>query len=165
MAGSNFSHSSMGNIFQVNKPQNPGLPGNRNDEQLRDAFPKSPIYSAAGDAEIKQKFEDLCLDGTLAGEGQKGSGFGLNSFSRDFVDAPDLNAVSKDNKGNQVASPYVPNVAAPNDAGEQENIVIPNRPGGGDFSGDGLKNPKVTSQDISLLRMGSYGLGVSSPQS
>lgn len=165
MSKSNFSHTSMGDVFEVTRPENPGLPGNRNDESLRSAYPQSPIYDPAGDQSVREKFEDLCLDGALAGEGLKGSGFGLPSYNRDFVDAPNLAEVEKDNTGNQVASPFVPNVAAPNAAGEQENVVIPNRPGGGDFVGDNLRNPRATSQEISMLKIGSYGLGVSSPRS
>ena len=165
MAKSNFTHTSMGTVFEVTRPENPGLPGSRNDESLRSAYPQSPIYDPSGDQAVKEKFEDLCLNGTLAGAGLKGSGFGLSEYSRDFVEAPDLAGVEKDNSGNDVASPFVPNVAAPNSAGEQENVVVPNRPGGSDFVGDNLKSPRTTSQEISLLKIGSYGLGVSSPQS
>ena len=85
--------------------------------------------------------------------------------SRLFKESIIMREVEKDNTGNQVASPFVPNVAAPNAAGEQENVVVPNRPAGGDFVGDNLKNPRATSQDISMLKIGSYGLGVSSPRS
>ena len=139
MSKSNFSHTSMGSIFEVSRPENPGLPGNRNDESLKSAYPTSPTYNPSGDEEVRKRFEDLCLQGSLTGEGLKGSGFGLPSF--------------------------VPNVAAPNAAGEQENVTIPVRPAGGDFVGDGLKSPSATSKDIGLLKIGSYGLGASSPQS
>jgi hypothetical protein len=165
MSKSNFSHTSMGSIFEVSRPENPGLPGNRNDESLKSAYPTSPTYNPSGDEEVRKRFEDLCLQGSLTGEGLKGSGFGLPSYNRDFVDAPSLSAVEKDNSGNDVASPFVPNVAAPNAAGEQENVTIPVRPAGGDFVGDGLKSPSATSKDIGLLKIGSYGLGASSPQS
>ncbi len=165
MSKSNFSHTSMGDIFEVSRPENPGLPGRRNDEALKAAYPRSPIYDPAGDQEVRKRFEDLCLEGALVGEGLKGSGFGLPTYNRDFVDAPSLAEVKNDNSGNPVVSPFVPNVASPNAAGEQENIVVPSRPGGGAFVGDGLKNPRATSQDISLLKIGSYGLGVSSPKS
>jgi hypothetical protein len=164
MARNEFSHTSMGNILEVEKPANPGLPGNRNDTILREAFQASPIYVPAGDADTKDRFKNLVLEGALVGEGQKGSGFGFSTFNRDFVEAPDIATVEKDNSGRSVPSPFVPNVASPNSAGEIENVVIPNKPAGGDFVGDSLKNPADSSKDIARLTIGSYGIGVSSPQ-
>ncbi len=165
MARNKFSHNSMGNLMEVRNPPNPGLPGNRNDGTLKSAFSASPIYAANADVSIKKQFENLVMEGVLAGEGQKGSGFGFSSFSRDFVDAPLVESVEKDNAGAAIASPYVPNVAAPNASGQVEKIVVPNRPAGGDFVGDSLRDPKSTSEDISSIKIGSYGLGVSSTQS
>ncbi len=165
MARNKFSHNSMGNLMEVRNPSNPGLPGNRNDSTLKEAFGASPIYTAGADNSIKKQFENLVMEGVLAGDGPKGSGFGFSSFNRDFVDAPLVESVEKDNAGASVASPYVPNVASPNASGQVEKVVVPNRPAGGDFVGDSLRDPKSTSEDISNVKIGSYGLGVSSTQS
>jgi hypothetical protein len=164
MARNNFSHNSMGNLMEVRNPTNPGLPGNRNDTTLRAAFSAAPIYAPGANVSIKQQFEDLILEGVLVGEGPKGSGFGFSEFSRDFVDAPVVEGVEKDNRGDTVASPYVPNVASPNAAGQVESIVVPNKPAGGDFVGDGLRDPRSTSEDISSVKIGTFGLGTSSPR-
>lgn len=165
MARNKFSHNSMGNLIEVRNPSNPGLPGNRNDATLKEAFGSSPIYSPGADNTVKKQFENLVMQGVLVGEGRKGSGFGFSIFNRDFVDAPEVEGVEKDNSGAAVASPYVPNVASPNSSGQVEKVVVPNRPAGGDFVGDSLRDPKSTSADISNVKIGSYGLGVSSNQS
>jgi len=164
MTKNEFSHTSMGNILEVERPVNPGLPGNRNDTLLKRAFQASPIYTPDGNQNTKNRFKNLVLEGALVGEGEKGSGFGFSTFNRDFVEAPDIATVEKDNAGKEVASPFVPNIASPNAAGQVENVVIPNRPAGGDFVGDSLKNPVDSSKNIARLTIGSYGIGVSSPQ-
>ena len=164
MARNEFSHTSMGNIIEVERPVNPGLPGNRNDTILREAFRASPIYVPAANEDTKSKFKNLVLEGVLTGEGPKGSGFGFPTYNRDFVEAPDIATVEKDNAGRDVPSPFVPNVASPNAAGEIENVVVPNKPAGVDFVGDSLRNPADSSKDIARLTIGSYGIGVSSPQ-
>ena len=115
MARNEFSHTSMGNIIEVENPVNPGLPGNRNDTILREAFRASPIYVPAANADTKDRFKNLVLEGVLAGEGPKGSGFVFSTYNRDFV-------------------------------------------------GDSLRNPADSSKDIARLTIGSYGIGVSSPQ-
>ena len=165
MPRNKFSHNSMGNLMEVRNPTNPGLPGNRNDTTLREAFSAAPIYVPGANTSIKTRFEDLILEGVLVGEGLKGSGFGFAEFNRDFVDAPVVEGVEKDNSGANVASPYVPNVASPNSAGQVESIVVPNKPAGGDFVGDSLRDPRSTSEDIASVKIGTFGLGVSSPQS
>ena len=164
MSKADFSHTQMGNIIEVRKPINPGLPGNRNDETLQEAFSGSPIYSPGGNQAVKTLFEDLVMVGTLAGEGLKGSGFGFSSFNRDFVDAPNIEAVEKDNADKLVPSPYVPNVASPGPDGQVDNVVIPQKTAGGDFVGDSLLSPQKASADIATLTLGSLGLGTSSPK-
>ena len=113
---------------------------------------------------LEDLFEDLVMVGTLAGEGLKGSGFGFSSFNRDFVDAPNIEAVEKDNADKLVASPYVPNVASPGPDGQVDNVVIPQKTAGGDFVGDSLLSPQKASADISTLTLGSLGLDTSSPK-
>ena len=124
MARNKFSHNSMGNLIEVRNPSNPGLPGNRNDSTLKEAFSSSPIYAPGADSTVKKQFENLVMHGVLVGEGPKGSGFGFSTFNRDFVDAPLVEGVEKDNNGSLVASPYVPNVASPNSAGQVEKVVV-----------------------------------------
>jgi hypothetical protein len=152
----------MGNIVQVEPPENPGLPGNRNVESLQKAFKNSPTiegqpYAGKDDA-VKTQFENLVLNGEVQ------NGFGLSSYNRDFINAPDVAAVEEDNDGNKIVSPYAPNVASPNEDGIQEDEVKPFKGAGGAFTGDQLANPSKTSGQISRLTLGSFGLGTSKPQ-
>lgn len=152
----------MGNIVQVEPPENPGLPGNRNVESLRKAFKKSPTIEgqpyAGEDNVVKKQFENLVLNGEVT------NGYGFSSYNRDFVSAPDVAAVEEDNDGNKIVSPYAPNVASPNEDGIQEDEVKPFKGAGGAFTGDQLANPSKTSGQISRLTLGSFGLGTSKPQ-
>ena len=157
----------MGNIVQVEPPENPGLPGNRNVESLQKAFKNSPVYQDGGqpyagsDDAVKKQFENLVLNGEVQ------NGFGLSSYNRDFVNAPDVAAVEEDNDGNKIVSPYAPNVASPNEDGIQEDEVKPFKGAGGAFTGDQLANPAKTADQISRrgrLTLGSFGLGTSKPQ-
>ena len=67
MARARFSHSSMGNIIEIDPPVNPGLPGNRNNETLRDAFPELELkigkifisIASYRDKECKKTIVDL----------------------------------------------------------------------------------------------------------
>ncbi len=163
MARARFSHSSMGNIIEIDPPVNPGLPGNRNNETLQEAFPESPVYSPGGNEAIKQEFEKLVTQGEVL------NGFGfVEGFNRDFVDAPNVEDIEKDEADNPVASPYAPNIASPDSTGDQADIVVPNKGTGSPFPGDGLQNPKRTSENISRrgreMTLGSYGLGESNPR-
>ena len=156
----------MGNIIQVEPPENPGLPGNRNVDSLQKAFKKSPIYVsgkayAGKDKAVKTKFDDEALRGEVQ------NGFGFSSYNRDFVDAPNVAAVEEDNEGKEVVSPYAPNVASPNEDGIQEDKVKPFKGAGGAFAGNGLENPAKTAEQTSRrgrLTIGSFGLGTRIPR-
>ena len=50
----------MGNIVEVNPPDNPGSPGNRNPASLERAFSRSPIY-VQNNTVIKNQYEDIDL--------------------------------------------------------------------------------------------------------
>ena len=127
MARAKFEKSNMGEIVEVPDPQNPGLPGNRNAQTLRDAFPDSPIYSPAG------------------------------------TDAPNIEGVEKDENNQDVASPFAPNVAAPNSqATAQERIGTPTKGSGRPFPSNESGNPSVTSRVISSTKLGHFCLGKSS---
>ena len=89
MAKSEFSHSKMGNLIEIQDPEFPGSLGSRRVETLQDAFPDSPIYNSTGDAGIKNEFVRKVLDGTVK------NGFGFSSFNRDFVNAPDIENIEK----------------------------------------------------------------------
>ena len=152
----------MGNIIQVEPPENPGLPGNRNVESLQKAFKNSPTiegqpYAGKDDA-VKTQFENLVIIGEVR------NGFGFPSYNRDFVNAPDVAAVEEDNDGIPVISPYAPNVASPNEDGIQEDEVKPFKGAGGAFAGSGLENPVKTSAQTSRLTLGSLGLGTRIPR-
>jgi len=155
----------MGNIVDVNPPSQPGSEGHRNPQTLRRAFSQSPIYRL-NDQIIKEDFENWVMKGNLEGnEGKNGSGFGFSRFNRDFVDAPNIPGITKDNDGREIVSPYAPNIASPNEDGEQEELVSPLKGAGGAFRGDSLENPKSSSARIGKLTLGSYGLGTSKSQS
>ncbi len=161
-------HSSMGNIIEVADPVTPGMPGQRNQATLNEAFSRSPIYDPAGNAGVEEKFTKLVMEGTVKDivDGQPAAvpGFGFSTFNRDFVDAPDLseeNTALTDSAGNTVPFSHVPNVASPNEsATEQENVVEPRKPSnGGAFVGNNLKNPSDSSKSISRLSIGSFMRG------
>ena len=81
--------------------------GARTDINLRSAFPSSPIYSGDITAqERKEVFQELVLDGEVL------NGHGLNSFNRDYKDAPNLEEVETGG-GGLPASPFVPNLMSP----------------------------------------------------
>tara|TARA_Y100000592_G_scaffold10965_1_gene15591 strand:- start:1938 stop:2417 length:480 start_codon:yes stop_codon:yes gene_type:complete len=157
MARAKFEKSNMGEIVEVPDPQNPGLPGNRNAETLRDAFPNSPIYSPAGNAAVREFFEKEVMEGEVL------NGFGFSSYNRDFTDAPNIEGVEKDENNQDIASPFAPNVAAPNSqATAQERIVKPTKGSGSPFPSNESSNPSVTSRVISSAKLGDFGLGKSS---
>ena len=102
-------HSSMGNIIEVADPVTPGMPGQRNQATLNEAFPRSPIYDPAGNAGVEEKFTKLVMEGAVKdivdGQPAPVPGFGFSTFNRDFVDAPDLseeNTELTDNAGNEI---------------------------------------------------------------
>lgn len=81
--------------------------GARKDNNLKNAFPSSPIYtSEITDEERKKLFKELALDGLVV------NGNGINSFDRDYNDAPNLENVKTGGAG-LPASPYFPNLASP----------------------------------------------------
>ena len=148
----------MGNLIEIQDPEFPGSLGSRRVETLQDAFPDSPIYSSEGDAGIKNEFVRKVLDGTVR------NGFGFSSFNRDFVNAPDIENIEKSDDDEELASPYAPNVSSPNDqATKQEVIVVPEKGSGSPFPGDGIISPVKTSNEISGLTLGRYGLGTRVP--
>ena len=70
--------------------------GSRNQVNLNSCFAASPIYAGElSNDERKQKYAKLALEGDVAVSGGPlaGPGNGLNSFNRNFVDAPNLEDV------------------------------------------------------------------------
>jgi len=96
------------NQIIVEQPVPPDKPyGASNFINATKAFPASPIYKGElTDQERKEAFDKLVLQGTVVG------GNGLNSFNRDFVDAPDLSEVITGG-GGLPATPYMPNITSP----------------------------------------------------
>ncbi len=90
--------------------------GDRNDANLRAAFPSSPIYKPPSedgitDAERKETFKTLVLDGVVV------QGYGVNEFNRDYTGTtanpvPNLEEVETGG-GGLPASPYIPNLTSP----------------------------------------------------
>jgi len=89
--------------------------GSRKQDNLTSCFPGSPIYAPGGisNEERKQMYAKLALEGDVAVSGGPlaGPGNGLNSFNRDFVDAPNLEDV--DVTTHNLPSPYMPNPTSP----------------------------------------------------
>jgi hypothetical protein len=114
------------------------------------AFPASPIHKGElTDNERKQIFDKLVLQGTIVG------GNGINSFNRDFVNAPDLESVATGG-GGLPATPYMPNITSPGpgslNAADQPEFQgdLPNPEDRMNW-GSGLGNttsPSKTSKDI-----------------
>lgn len=81
--------------------------GARKENNLKSAFPSSPIHSEEiTDEERRSLFKELALDGLVV------NGNGLNSFDRDYVNSPDLENVETGG-GGLPASPYFPNLTSP----------------------------------------------------
>ena len=88
-------------VIETGKPK-----GSRKQVNLNSCFPSSPLYMASlKDEERKKEYEKLALAGTVI------NGNGLNSFNRDFVDAPNLEDV--DVTSHNLPSPYMPNPTSP----------------------------------------------------
>ena len=135
--------------------------GARRDQNLRASFPDSPIHKGElSDEERKKLYQELALDGTVVG------GLGINSFNRDFENAPDLNEVET-GAGGLPASPFVPNLASPGPGSvsaadlPEYNGELPDPEFNVEFGTGqgGLVSPKTTSQEIS--KQGTLGTYIS----
>ena len=135
--------------------------GARKDANIRAAFPASPIFKGdITDEERKKLYQELALDGTVTG------GHGVNSFNRDYIDAPDLNEVETGGEG-KPASPYVPNLTSPgpgsiNAADQLEyNGELPDPEFNNEFGSGkgGLVSPSETSAN--LAKQGTLGTYIS----
>lgn len=81
--------------------------GARKDNNLKSSFPNSPIYlEEITDEERKTRYKELALDGLVV------NGNGINSFNRDYDNAPNLEDVETGG-GGLPASPYMPNLTSP----------------------------------------------------
>ena len=75
--------------------------GARNQSNLQSMFPNSPMYNGdMSDDERRKSFQALALDGNVNDDVEVagvqvpgGQGNGINSHSREYTDAPDLNDV------------------------------------------------------------------------
>jgi hypothetical protein len=93
-------------IIQADMPAGKPM-GARKDSNLKSAFPNSPIYlEELTDEERKLAFKELVLDGKVL------NGNGINSFDRDYSEAPVLEDVETGG-GGLPASPYFPNLTSP----------------------------------------------------
>ncbi len=125
--------------------------GSRKDLNIRSAFPDSPIFKGEmSDDERKKLYQDLALDGTVNG------GHGVNSFNRDYVDAPDLTEVETGG-GGLPSSPFTPNLTSPGpgslNAADQPEYAgeLPNPEFNVEFGSGkgGLVSPAETSSELS----------------
>ena len=80
--------------------------GSRKQDNLTSCFAASPIYTGdMSNDERKKLYAKLALEGVVI------KGNGLNSFDRDFTDAPNLEDV--DVSTHNLPSPYMPNPTSP----------------------------------------------------
>ena len=135
--------------------------GARNQGNLLAIYPESPVLSGEiTDEERKSTYQSEALDGTVA------SGFGLNSFNRDYADAPDLADVETGG-GGLPATPYTPNPSSPGagsvSAADQpafEGQIPESSPEFGSGLG-GTQSPSTTSNEIKGQTLGGYISGKS----
>jgi len=135
----------MGNIFDIqptaNRPK-----GDRNDTNLKAAFPGSPQYNVT-DIEVTEDFEKKVLRGIID------NGLGFSEFSRDFDGADGAPDLGEANEADV-------NVFAPSVSSDLDTKVAAIKHSSAPFSGEGnLQNPKTTSGAMKQLRIGSYSLG------
>ena len=137
--------------------------GQRNEGNLQQIFSESPIHAQdVTDEERKESFVTEALDGTVT------SGFGFNSFDRDYTEngAPNLDEVETGG-GGLPATPYVPNLMSPGagstsatDQPEFTGTIPESAPEFGSGLG-GLVSPSETSAEIEAQTLGSYISGKS----
>ena len=129
--------------------------GSRKQDNLVSCFPDSPIHSGElKNEERKKEFQKRALSGIVV------NGNGLNSFDRDFTDAPNLEDVDIDNDavlGEKLPSPFMPNPTSPGpgslNAAEKPKYTgtIPDRDFNIEFGSGkgGTVSPSETSKEIS----------------
>ena len=88
--------------------------GEANIKRIKESFPEAPIYSL-NEITIQDNHRELALDGDV----EDGNGI-QGTFSRDYTQgptererAPDVAAITEDNDGNLLYSPYIPNPTSP----------------------------------------------------
>lgn len=142
--------------------------GTRVDQNLRSAFPESPVYkNDITDKERKETYQAEALDGTVV------NGHGLNSFSRDYVGTtqnpvPNLEDVETGG-GGKPASPFIPNLTSPGpgslSAADQPEFdgELPDPASNVEFGSGlgGLISPRETSPRIAQQSLGNYISGKS----
>tara|TARA_A100001515_G_C4558338_1_gene205746 strand:- start:286 stop:783 length:498 start_codon:yes stop_codon:yes gene_type:complete len=135
--------------------------GARKDINIRSSFPESPIFKGElTDEERKKVFDELALNGTV------NNGHGLNSFNRDYEDAPDLSEVETGG-GGKPSSPFTPNLTSPgpgslNPADQPiYNGELPNPEFNSEFGVGmgGLVSPSETS--VEIAKQGTLGTYIS----
>tara|TARA_B100000900_G_C20593934_1_gene722632 strand:+ start:1053 stop:1589 length:537 start_codon:yes stop_codon:yes gene_type:complete len=138
--------------------------GARNQSNLQSMFASSPIYLGdMSDEERKKSYQALCLDGDVNDSVEVagvvvpgGQGNGVNAYSRDFGEAPDISQVETGG-GGLPASPYMPNITSPgpgslNAANQPEfNGTLPDGSNRSNFGSGlgGLAQPAETAKSIS----------------
>lgn len=127
---------------------------------LLEAFPASPVlaqHSGLAADKLSEFGNAMLLDGIVS------DGYGINNFSRDYKDAPNLNgAESVDPDGyNTIRDDWTPNTVSPGsgvNASSIPSVADPIEEPGVEFgSGIGhLSSPKTTSKNISQTKIGDY---------
>ena len=139
--------------------------GESSSTTIKQTFPASPIHQKseqfASVEALKADMEALLLNGVIK------DGWCFSNFNRDYVDAPNVEAV--DVKKHNLASPWVPNPTSPG-PGSMNPTDQPAPPEGfgqapNDQFGVGVgsqTNPKSTSEVIASQKPGDLPLGKSS---
>lgn len=135
--------------------------GTSDTASIKTSFPASPIHSGEMTVEsIKQQFQDEVIDGVV-----NDGGHTFGTFSRDYVEAPDLNEVQT-GAGGLPASPYVPNPVSPGpgsiNAADQAEAPAGFGENPSNVPGSGVGSqlqPKTSSEQQSSGRLGDYVMG------
>jgi hypothetical protein len=126
-------------------------------------FEHSPIHAGEmTEDSIKEQYQNEVMDAEI-----NDGGHTFGTYNTSYSEAPDLGDVESGGAG-LPAGPYVPNPMSPGE-GSDNWADQPEAPGGwaetqkgsAPFIGDGLANPKVTSEKISGTTLGSYIQGKS----
>lgn len=105
----------------VSVPVTERAKGKSDSSSLSSAFSSSPIHgNEINDETVKELAQRLLLDGVV-----NDGGHTFGEFNRDYTDAPNMADV--DVKGNNLASPFVPNPSSPG-PGSVNPLDIPEPP-------------------------------------
>ena len=145
-------------IVQASPPIEGGPGSTRNESNLVQAFPGSPIHSGDIDDEERKELYQTSLEGIVL------NGLGISSFNLDFSEAPNIEDVETGG-GGLPGTPYIPNLNSadgsspaglPPYKGTLGRVEDKDAASGRQYGSGlgGLVSPKTTSEEISAQKIG-----------